>query len=295
MTIIAFQGAFGANSDMACRAVFPRCETLPCFGFEDAFAAVREGKADLAMIPVENSIAGRVADVHHLLPQGGLYIVGEHYQPIEHHLLAIKGARLEDITRVKSHVQALAQCRQWLRRHGMTPVIHADTAGAAEEVSKRGDKTVAAIAPGLAGKIYGLESLATDIADISEKAGGPKNTTRFLILSREASAAPHDGDCVTTLVFRVRSVPAALYKALGGFATNSVNITKIESYLVDGSFTAAQFYADVEGRPQSTPLRLALEELSFFAHEVRILGVYPAHPFRRAATAQTVAAATGAE
>lgn len=277
MTKIAFQGAFGANSDMACRAVFPGCETLPCFGFEDAFLAVREGNADLAMIPVENSVAGRVADVHHLLPQGGLHIIGEHYQPIQHHLLAVKGARLEDIKRVESHVQALAQCRKWLRDHGMTPVIHADTAGAAEEVSKRGDKTVAAIASDLAGKIYGLESLATNIAD------GPKNTTRFLVLSREAKEARPDSACVTTLVFRVRSVPAALYKALGGFATNGVNITKLESYLVDGSFTAAQFYVDVEGHPQSTPLRLALEELAFFAHEVKILGVYPAHPFRKAA------------
>ncbi len=275
MTKIAFQGAFGANSDMACRAVFPDCETLPCFGFDDAFAAVRAGEADLAMIPVENSVAGRVADVHHLLPQGGLHIIGEHYQPIQHHLLAIKGAALQDITRVESHVQALAQCRVWLKEHNIRPVIHADTAGAAEEVSQRGDKTVAAIASDLAGKIYGLESLATNIAD------GPKNTTRFLILSREAKQAAPQTDCVTTLVFRVRSVPAALYKAMGGFATNGVNITKLESYLVDGNFTAAQFYVDVEGHPQDTPLRLALEELSFFAHETAILGVYPAHPFRR--------------
>ncbi len=274
MTKIAFQGAFGANSDMVCRAVFPDCETLPCFGFDDAFAAVRSGEADLAMIPVENSVAGRVADVHHLLPQGGLHIIGEHYQPIQHHLLAIKGATLKDITRVESHVQALAQCRVWLKEHNIRPVIHADTAGAAEEVSQRGDKTVAAIASDLAGKIYGLESLATYIAD------GPKNTTRFLILSREAKQALPSTDCVTTLVFRVRSVPAALYKAMGGFATNGVNITKLESYLVDGNFTAAQFYVDVEGHPQDTPLRLALEELSFFAHETSILGVYPAHPFR---------------
>ncbi|MGB9154225.1 MAG: prephenate dehydratase [Alphaproteobacteria bacterium] len=274
MIKISFQGAFGANSDMACRAVFPDCETVPCFGFEDAFTAVREHRADLAMIPVENSVAGRVADVHHLLPQGELHIIGEHYQPIEHHLLAIKGAKLEDIKRVESHVQALAQCRKWLRSRNMQPIIHADTAGAAEDVSKRGDKTVAAIASHLAGKIYGLESLATNIAD------GPKNTTRFLILSREAKEAPPESACITTLVFRVRSVPAALYKALGGFATNGINITKLESYLVDGSFTAAQFYVDVEGHPQTTQFRLALEELAFFAHEVKILGTYPAHPFR---------------
>ncbi|MDE2029601.1 MAG: prephenate dehydratase [Alphaproteobacteria bacterium] len=273
---IAFQGAPGANSDMACRAVYKDCETLPCFSFEDAFAAVRESRADLAMIPVENSVAGRVADVHHLLPEGGLTIIGEHYQPIRHHLLAVPGARIEDITSVESHVQALAQCRKWLRKRNIKPVIHADTAGAAEEVSKRGDKSVAAIASELAGKIYGLESLAADIAD------GADNTTRFLILSKTPATLTPDTPCVTTLVFRVRSVPAALYKALGGFATNGVNITKLESYLVDGSFTAAQFYVDVEGRPEQTPMRLALEELAFFAHEVKILGTYPANSFRNA-------------
>ena len=277
---ISFQGAFGANSDMACRAAYPNCETLPCFGFEDAFVAVREGKADLAMIAVENSIAGRVADVHHLLPEGGLHIIGEHYQPIQHHLLAVKGAKLQDITRVESHVQALAQCRTWLRQHNIQPIIHADTAGAAEEISKRNDKTVAAIASDLAGKIYGLESLATNIADKVGEAG-TQNTTRFLILAREAQNPPVESACVTSMIFKVRSVSAALYKALGGFATNGINITKIESYLVDGNFTAAQFYVDVEGHPQATPLRLALEELSFFAHEVKILGTYPAHKFRQ--------------
>jgi prephenate dehydratase len=274
MTKIAFQGAFGANSDMACRAVYPDCETLPCFSFDDAFAAVRKDEADLAMIPVENSTAGRVADVHHLLPQGGLHIIGEHYQPIQHCLLAVKGAVMQDIKRVESHVQALAQCRNWLRSRGITPIVHADTAGAAEEISKRGDKTTAAIASDLAGRIYGLETLATDIAD------GAKNTTRFLILSREAQEASPEIDCITTLIFRVRSVPAALYKALGGFATGGINITKLESYLVDGNFTAAQFHIDVEGHPKQTPLRLALEELAFFAHEVKVLGVYPAHVFR---------------
>jgi prephenate dehydratase len=279
MTKIAFQGAFGANSDMACRAVYPNCETIPCFGFDDAFSAVQTGAADLAMIPVENSTAGRVADVHYLLPQGGLHIIGEHYQPIQHHLLAAKGAKLSDIKRVESHVQALAQCRNWLKRHGIQPVVHADTAGAAQDISKRGDPTVAAIASDLAGKIYGLESLATNIAD-SDEEGGSKNTTRFLILSREAIEPSPESACITTLLFRVRSVPAALYKALGGFATNGVNITKLESYLVDGNFTAAQFYVDVEGHPQNMPLRLALEELAFFAHDAKILGVYPAHPFR---------------
>ncbi len=275
MVKIAFQGAFGANSDVACRVVFPECETVPCFGFDDAFFAVRDGEAEMAMIPVENSVAGRVADVHHLLPGGGLHIIGEHYQPIRHHLLALKGAKLSDIKKVESHAQALAQCRAWLRARGIQPVVHADTAGAAEEVSRRGDRTVAALASDLAGKIYGLESLAADIAD------GPKNTTRFLILARDAKDIAPEKECITTLVFRVRSVPAALFKALGGFATNGVNITKLESYLVDGNFTAAQFYVDVEGHPEQTPLRLALEELAFFAHEVRILGVYEANPFRR--------------
>ena len=282
---ISFQGAFGANSDMACRAAYPDCETLPCFGFDDAFAAVREGQADLAMIAVENSIAGRVADVHQLLPNGGLHIVGEHYQPIQHHLLAVKGAKLEDIVRVESHVQALAQCRNWLRSKNIQPIVHADTAGAAEEISTRGDKTVAAIASDLAGKIYGLESLATNIADLQVDKGGDKgtqNTTRFLILAREAQNPSIESACITSIIFKVRSVPSALYKALGGFATNGINITKIESYLVGGSFTAAQFYVDVEGHPQTTPLRLALEELSFFAHEVKMLGTYKAHPFRQA-------------
>jgi prephenate dehydratase len=274
MPTLAFQGAFGANSDMACRAVYPDSQTLPCFSFEDAFAAVSEGRADLAMIPVENSVAGRVADVHHLLPEAGLHIIGEHYQPIQHHLLALKGTKLSDIKRVESHVQALAQCRKWLRAQGIQAVIHADTAGAAEEISQRGDKTVAAIASHLAGEIYGLESLATNIAD------GPQNTTRFLILSKTPRIANIETNCITSLVFRVRSVPAALYKTLGGFATNGVNITKLESYLVDGSFTAAQFYVDVEGHPESVHLRLALEELAFFAHEVNILGTYPAHAFR---------------
>jgi len=186
----------------------------------------------------------------------------------------MKGTKLDEVKVVESHVQALMQCQRWLKSHGIKPVIHADTAGAAEKVSKKGDHSVAAIASSLAAEIYGLESLATGIAD------GPKNTTRFLILSREAKRAPPGSDCITTLVFRVRSVPAALYKALGGFATNGVNITKLESYLVEGNFTAAQFYVDVEGHPEGSPLRLALEELAFFAHEVKILGVYPAHPFR---------------
>ena len=272
---IAFQGALGAYSDLACRSVFPEHTTLPCLSFDDAFNAVQEGTAEIAMIPVENSVAGRVADVHHLLPDGGLSIIGEHYQPVVHHLLALPGAKLGDIRETHSHVQALSQCRTFLREKNIKAVVATDTAGAAAEIAKAGDKGVAAIASELAGKIYGLQSLAVDIANLRN------NTTRFLILSRTPKKLEAgSGSFITTLVFRVRSVPASLYKALGGFATNSINITKLESYLVDGTFTAAQFYLDVEGHPDDVGFRHAIEELNFFAHEVKILGTYPAHPFR---------------
>jgi prephenate dehydratase len=272
---IAFQGAPGAYSDLACRAVYPDYETVPCMAFEDVFAAVHDGKAELAMIPVENSVAGRVGDVHHLLPEAGLHIIAEHYQPVVHHLLALPGAKLSSIKRVESHVQALAQCRKWLRTKKIRTLIHADTAGSAADVAKRGDKTVAAIASELAGKIYGLKSLAKNIAD------GPHNTTRFLVLSRQDKRAPRGKPCITTIMFNVRSVPAALYKALGGFATNGVDLTKLESYLGgDGSFRVAQFLLDVTSHPEDRPLKLALEELAFFAHEMKILGVYPAAKFR---------------
>ena len=271
---IAFGGSLGAYSDLACRAIFPDDTTLPCLGFEAAFAAVREGRADRAVIPVENAIAGRVADVHQLLPQAGLHIVGEHYQPVEHHLLALPGVKLAAIKTVTSHVQGLAQCRDFIRQHNLTPVAHGDTAGAAAALQTTQDRTQGAIASALAGKIYGLESLAADIAD---RKG---NMTRFLILAREAGNADPASRCITALIFRVRSVPAALYKALGGFATNGVNITKLESYLVDGNFTAAQFYVDLEGHPASIAMQNALEELAFFAHEVKILGTYPAHLLR---------------
>jgi len=271
---IAFQGAKGAYSDLACHAVYPDYESLPCMAFEDVFTAVHDGAAGLAMIPIENSVAGRVADVHHLLPRGGLHIIGEHFQPIKHHLLAVPGAKLSDIKEAHSHVQALAQCRHFLRENNITPVVTSDTAASAADVAKHGDKSIAGIASELAGKVYGLQSLAIDIADLKN------NTTRFVVLSKEAKRPPPEESCVTTMIFRVRSVPAALYKALGGFATNGVNITKLESYLVDGHFAKAQFRLDVEGHPEQTPFRLALEELAFFAQEVRILGVYPAHRSR---------------
>jgi prephenate dehydratase len=272
---IAFQGAAGAYSDLACQAVAPDCTTVPCLSFEDVFAAVHEGRAEFAMLPVENSVAGRVADMHRLLPEGGLYIIGEHYQPVIHHLLALPGARMEDIRHAHAHVQSLAQCRRWLRAHNISPVVNIDNALAAELVAKSGDKNIAAIASSLAGKLYGLQSLAEDIADQRN------NTTRFLVMAKGAQTPPpHVMPCITTMVFRVRSVPAALYKALGGFATNGINITKLESYLVDGKFTAAQFYIEVEGHPEETPLKNALEELNFFAHEFKTLGTYPAHKFR---------------
>ena len=274
---IAFQGAPGAYSDLACRHVFPAMTTLPCNAFEDAFAAVREGRAALAMMPIENSVAGRVADIHHLMPASGLFIIGEHFEPVHHHLLALPGATLDRIRIVRSHVHALSQCRDFIRTRRLQPVVRADTAGSAGEVSELGDLTIAAIASELAGEIYGLVSLAQNIEDAEH------NTTRFLVMSREPQRPPRGVATVTTFVFNVRNVPAALYKALGGFATNGVNMTKLESYMVGGQFTATQFYADVEAHPDDRPLKLALEELEFFSTEVKILGVYPAHPLRIAA------------
>jgi prephenate dehydratase len=272
---IAFQGAPGAYSDLACRNVFPAMTTLPCAGFEDAIAAVHDHKAALAMLPVENSVAGRVADIHHLLPDSGLHIVGEHFERVEHHLLAPPGATLAGLKTVRSHIHALSQCRDFIRAHGLKAVVGVDTAGAAAEIAERGDPTVAAIASKLAGEIYGLASLAQNIEDAEH------NTTRFLVMAREPRPAANDGSLiVTTFVFNVRNVAAALYKALGGFATNGINMTKLESYMVGGTFTATQFYADVEGHPEDRPLRLALEELAFFSREVRILGVYRGNDFR---------------
>ena len=273
--IIAFQGVAGAYSDLACRAAQPTMKTLPCASFEDAFAAVKNNDARLAMIPIENSLAGRVADIHHLLPEAGLHIIGEHFQRVNHCLMAPKGATLKGLKTVESHVQALSQCRNFTRQHGLKPVVRADTAGSAADVAQRNDKSVAAIASSLAAEIYGLEILATDIEDADH------NTTRMVIMARDPiDPDPSKGPVITSFVFRVRSVPAALYKALGGFATNGVNITKLESYMIDGNFTVAQFYADIDGHPDQRPVRLALEELSFFSREVRILGVYPANPFR---------------
>ncbi len=272
---IAFQGEPGAYSELACRAAYPDMATLPCASFEEAFAAVETGRAARAMIPIENTLAGRVADIHQLLPETGLHIVAEHFQRVRHQLLASPGASLATVRRVHSHVQALTQCRRVIRELGLQPVTFPDTAGAAAYVARLGDPAEAAIASALAAEIYGLQVLRADVED------APHNTTRFIVLAREPRVPdPHDGPVVTTFVFRVRNVPAALYKALGGFATNGVNMTKLESYMLDGEFAATQFYADVEGHPEHQSLRLALEELDFFSREVRILGVYPAHPFR---------------
>ncbi len=274
--IIAFQGMLGAYSHIACRARFPKMTPLPCAQFDDAFAAVKKGKAQLAMIPVDNSVAGRVADIHHILPGSGLHIIGEHFERVNHHLLAVPGASLKTLKRVESHVHALGQCRKFIRKNKLTPIVAADTAGSAKDVAERGDKTVAAIASKLAAEIYGLKSLASNIEDADH------NTTRFLIMAREPiKRKPKDGPFVTSFVFRVRSVPAALYKALGGFATNGVNMTKLESYMVGGHFSAAQFYADVDGHPDDPALAMALEDLRFYSKEVTILGTYPAHPFRK--------------
>jgi len=272
---IVFQGEPGANSHLAIHEVYPQAEAVPCPTFEDAFAAITGGEADLGMIPIENSIAGRVADIHHLMPEAGLHIVAEHFMPVRHQLLAPKGATLADIRTVESHVHALGQCRKAIRQLGIRPVVTADTAGSAREIAEAGDVTRAAIATRLAAEIYGLDILAEDIEDEAH------NTTRFIVLSREAAWAKSGaGPVITTFLFRVRNVPAALYKALGGFATNGVNMSKLESYMVEGNFFATQFYADVEGHPEDRNLVLALEELAFFSKEMKILGVYPAHPFR---------------
>jgi len=271
---IAFQGEPGAYSHLACRNAYPGMAPLPCATFEDAFAAVREGRARYAMIPIDNSVAGRVADVHHLMPYAGLHIIAEHFERISHHLLAVPGATLAGITSVKSHVHALGQCRNLIRELGLKVIVGADTAGAAAEIAERKDPTIAAIASELAAEAYGLISLKANIEDAAH------NTTRFVVLAREAVEPNPNGPCVTTFVFRVRNVAAALYKAMGGFATNGINMTRLESYMVGGEFVATQFYADVEGHPAGKGLRQALEELDFFSHEVRILGVYPQHPFR---------------
>jgi len=272
---IVFQGEPGANSHIACRDVYPQMQAVPMATFEDCFQAIETGEADLGMIPIENSLAGRVADIHHLLPAADMSIIGEYFLPINHQLLAVKGATLDGLKVVQSHVHALGQCRRMIRKLGIPAEVAADTAGSARHIAELADPSHGAIASALAAEIYGLDVLAADIEDEEH------NTTRFVILSRDAEwARQGDGPVITSFIFRVRNVPAALYKSLGGFATNGINMTKLESYQLGGKFFATQFYADVEGHPDDHDLALALEELGFFSAELRIVGVYPASPFR---------------
>jgi prephenate dehydratase len=274
---IAYQGEPGANSHIACKQMFPELESVPCASFEDVFELVSSGEADLAMIPIENSIAGRVADIHILLPESRLQIVGEFFLPIHFDLLGIPGSTIEAATEVHSHIHALGQCRRLIREARLRPVIAGDTAGSAREVQEWNDPAKLSLAPPLAAQIYGLEVLASRVED------DPSNTTRFVVLAREAELPTRDelpGPAVTSFVFRVRNVPSALYKALGGFATNGVNMTRLESYMVGNEFAATMFMADVEGHPADLSLQLALEELEFFTTEVRILGAYAAAEFR---------------
>ncbi len=271
---IVFQGLPGAYSHLACRQMCADLTPLPAETFEDAMACVREGRAALGMIPIENSVAGRVADIHHLMPHCGLHIIGEHFQRVNHHLLAPPGTRLEDVRAVHSHIQALSQCRNLIRELGITPKVHADTAGAAAQVAATGRPDEAAIASRLAAKIYGLQILRSDIEDAEH------NTTRFVLLAAKPRMPPADqGPCIISFLFRVRNVPAALYKAMGGFATNGLNMIKLESY-VDPAFNQAQFYAEILGHPSERGVENAFEELAFFSHDVERLGVYPANVFR---------------
>jgi len=274
---IAYQGVPGANSHIACDQVYPDMEPLPCQSFEDAFRAVENGDATLGMIPIENSLGGRVADIHNLLAASNLHIVGEHFLPVQYCLLALPGSQLDEIKTVMSHPQALAQCREQIKALGAAPLSFADTAGAAQEVARLGDRSIAALAPRLAGDIYKLDTLRERVED---RLG---NTTRFVIMSRQPTQPEvNTVPCMMSVVFQVRSVPAALYKALGGFATNGVNIIKLESYITDNSFTVAQFYAEVLGHPGDKPVDRALEELQYFSTKLRILGTYPVSEFRPA-------------
>ena len=273
---IAFQGELGANSHEACVAAFPDMTPVAHPTFEEAFEAIKSGDCQLGMIPVENSIAGRVADVHHLLPNSGLKIIGERFKPIHFQLMVNPGVKLEDVKTVASMPIALAQCRKTVRRLKLKTEQVGDTALSAKLLSEHPDPTKAAIAPALAAELYGLEIVARDIEDTHN------NTTRFLVMTADKAppAPPFTSPCVTSFVFRVRNMPAALYKAMGGFATNGVNMTKLESYMENGAFTATFFYSEVDGRPEDRNLALAFEELQFFSEQFEILGVYPADTFR---------------
>ncbi|WP_300683358.1 prephenate dehydratase [Nocardioides sp.] len=272
---IAYQGEPGANSHIVCAQHYPDWEAVPCASFEDVFAAVESGDCQLAMIPIDNSLAGRVADIHQFLPASSLHIIAEHFLRIRFHLMALPGTGIDQIKTVHSHVHALGQCRTIIREHGFTPVISGDTAGAAREVREAGDPTMAALAPPMAAEIYGLDVLAEDVEDADH------NTTRFVVLAPDPVVPPRgNGPVVTSFIFKVRNLPAALYKALGGFATNGINMTKLESYMVSGEFAATQFLCEVDGHPEDLELSRALEELTFFTTDIKVLGIYPADPWR---------------
>ena len=282
---IAYQGEPGANSHLACKEAFPNLEPVACPTFEDALAAVKSREVRYAMIPIENSVAGRVADIHHLLPHADLYITGEHFLRVRHQLMALPGASLDTVKSVMSHTQALGQCRNTLRKLGLKPVPEADTAGSARMVSQAGNLALAAIASSLAAEIYGLQILKSDVEDEAH------NTTRFVVLAADPDdAEPTDGEVMTTFLFRVRNIPAALYKALGGFATNGVNMTKLESYQTGGTFNATMFFADIEGHPAEKHVSEALRELGFFSSQVKLLGTYHASPYRAEASRRAAAA-----
>ena len=272
---IAFQGEPGAYSHQACHAARPGLEALPCPSFEDAIAAVTSGAAEQAMLPVENTTYGRVADIHRLLPESGLHIIDEAFVRVHINLLGVPGAKLSDIREAYSHLVLLPQCARFLREHGIQGRVSPDNARAARDVAQAGNREDAALASELAGQIYGLEVLARHIEDQSD------NTTRFLVMAPEGDRTRRGSHgMVTTFVFQVRNIPAALYKAMGGFATNGVNMTKLESYMVGGSFTATQFYADIEGHPEDPGVARALEELDYFTDRLDVLGVYPRDPRR---------------
>ena len=274
MKKIAYQGHEGAYSHLASLELFPEAELIPCVGFAQTFEALQSGKVDKAVIPVENSTAGRVADVHLLMKEKNVHIVGEYFLPIEHCLLGLRGAKIEDVKKVYSHVQALAQCDKNIRARGVSPKQFGDTAGAAKMVSESGNFEIAALASKIAAELYDLDILEESFHDTEH------NTTRFLILSATEEVVKNRVNAITTLIFRTRHMPAALYKALGGFATNGLNLLKVESYVEGGSFEAAAFYVDVEGHMEDEPILRALEELNFFSQEVRVLGCYTAHSYR---------------
>ena len=273
--LVSFQGELGAYSNLAAKQLFPDMEVMPCRTFEDALASVDEGKVKYAVIPIENSVAGRVADIHYLIPHSNLHIIGEHFLRINHNLLVIPGTKLEDLVSVRSHEQALGQCRRNLDNWGIKREVFADTAAAAKHVAERGDPKIGAIASSLAGEIYGLESIKKDVEDASH------NTTRFVVFSNEPlTNLPEDEPTMTSFIFQVRNTPAALYKVMGGFATNGINMTKLESYQLDGEICATQFYADIEGHPDDIGVQHAFDELKFFTNEYRILGSYPQSQYR---------------